>query len=161
VVGFAVCAALALATAPQTADAQVATSACKPGPTTIGGQPAEVFCGPARATVHVAGKTLHFGSGKCTKAFSSLVVNIGTEILTRPTVQTQPYFGANLPLKPTKKGSKPPTVTWASGHSHGTTPLLPAEGPLAKYTLNKNLNGGKFSGTTYPGKQHFTGTFSC
>jgi hypothetical protein len=136
----------------------VAATACKPGPTTIGGQPAEVFCGPARATVLVGGKTLHFvAGGRCTKAFSRLVVNLGTEILTRSTVQTQPYFGASFPLK---AGPKPATVAWASGRSHGSSPLVAAEGPFVKYRL-KGESAGSFSGTTYPGKQRFSGVFSC
>jgi hypothetical protein len=138
-----------------------AAAACKPGPTTINGQPAEVFCGPATATVRVQGKTLHFTGGTCTKAFSRLLVSIGTEILTRATVQTQPYFGASLPLKPGGKGSKAPTVAWASGRSHGASPLVALEGPLVRYTLSKSFKSGTFSGVTYPGKQRFSGVFSC
>jgi hypothetical protein len=137
------------------------TIACSPGPTTIGGQPAEVFCGPARATVHVAGQTLHFTGGTCTKAFSELIANIGTEILTRATVQTQPYFAANLPLTPGRKGSKPPTVSWASGNSHGTTALVAPQGPPVNYTLSPTLNGATFQGVTYPDKHRFSGAFSC
>jgi hypothetical protein len=88
---FALALGFALALAVLVGTARTAI-ACTPGPTTIGGQPAEVFCGPARATVHVAGQTLHFTGGTCTKAYSELIANIGTEILTRATVQTQPYF---------------------------------------------------------------------
>lgn len=157
---LALWAGLALAAWPPAARPQGAATACKPGPTTIGGQPAEVFCGPARATVHVGGKVLHFAGGKCTKAFSRLVVNIGTEILTRSTVQTLPFFGASFPLKPGPTNSKPATVAWASRHSHGASPLVAAEGPVVRYVL-KGGSGGSFSGVTYPGKQHFSGMFSC
>jgi hypothetical protein len=135
--------------------------ACSPGPTTIGGQPAEVFCGPARATVHVAGQTLHFAGGTCTKAFSELIVNIGTEILTRATVQTQPYFAANLPLTQGRKGPKPPTVSWATGNSHGTTALVALQGPPVRYTLSPSLNSATFQGVTYPDKSRFSGALSC
>jgi hypothetical protein len=154
-VAFALVLALLVGTA-QTA------IACSPGPTTIGGQPAEVFCGPARATVYVAGQTLHFTGGTCTKAFSELIANIGTEILTRATtVQTQPYFAANLPLTQGRKGPKPPTVSWASGNSHGTTALVALQGPPVKYTLSPNLNSATFQGVTYPDKRHFSGALNC
>jgi hypothetical protein len=157
---FALALVFALAQAVLAGTARTAI-ACSPGPTTIGGQPAEVFCGPARATVHVAGQTLHFRGGTCTKAFSRVIVDVGTEILTRSTVQTQPYFGASLPVPPSPKASKPPTVAWDSGNSHGASPLIALEGPLVAYTLSKSLTSGKFSGVTYPGRQHFRGTFSC
>jgi hypothetical protein len=146
---------------PAARSAPPAAAACKAGPITIGGQPAEVFCGPARASVRVGGKTLRFVGGRCTRAFSELIVNIGTLILARSTVQRQPYFGASLPLKPGGKGSKPPTVSWASGRSHGASPLLALQGPLVRYTLTNGLRGGIFSGVTYPGKQRFSGAFSC
>jgi hypothetical protein len=156
---LAIAAGLALALAVAVGAAQTAI-ACKPGLTTINGQPAEVFCGPARATVHVGSQTLHLTGGKCTQAFSRLVVNIGTEILTRATVQRQPYFTASFPLTPGPKNSKPATVAWASGRSHGVSPLVAAEGPPVKYLL-RGESGGSFSGVTYPGKQHFAGEFSC
>jgi hypothetical protein len=157
---LAIAAALALALAVAVAAAQTAI-ACNPGPATINGQPAEVFCGPARATVHVAGQTLHFAGGTCTKAFSELIANIGTEILTRATVQTQPYFAANLPLSQGRKGPKPPTVSWASGNSHGTTALVALQGPPVKYTLSPSLGSATFQGVTYPDKRPFSGTLSC
>jgi hypothetical protein len=152
--------AFALTLAAFVGTARTAVS-CSPGPTTIGGQPAEVFCGPARATVHVAGQTLHFTGGTCTKAYSELVANIGTEILTRATVQTQPYFAASFPLTLGRNGPKPPTVSWASGSSHGTTALIPLQGPTVKYTLSPSLNSATFQGVTYPDKRHFSGAFSC
>jgi hypothetical protein len=157
---FAVALGFALALAVLAGTARTAI-ACSPGPTTIAGQPAEVFSGPARATVHVAGQTLHFTGGTCTKAFSELIANIGTEILTRATVQTQPYFAANLPLTEGRKGSKPPTVSWASGNGHGTTALVAPQGPPAKYTLSPTLNGATFQGVTYPDTRRFSGAFSC
>jgi hypothetical protein len=153
--------ALALALAVAVAVAVVQTAiACNPGPTTIDGQPAEVFCGPARATVHVSGQTLHFTGGTCTNAYSELIANIGTEILTRATAQTQPYFAANFPLTLGRK-PKPPTVSWASGNSHGTTALVALQGPPVKYTLSPSLNSATFQGVTYPDKHRFSGALSC
>jgi hypothetical protein len=154
---FALVIAVALALAVAVPAAQTVI-ACNPGPTTINGQPAEIFCGPARATVHVAGQTLHFTGGTCTKAYSELIANIGTEILTRATMQTQPYFAASFPLTPGRKEPKPPTVSWASGSSHGTTALVVLQGPPVKYTLSPSLDSATFQGRHFPGQARFFGS---
>lgn len=87
--------ALALLGAGLACAAQAASGAasCTPGVHPYGGANARTFCGPTKATVVVAGKTIHYAGGDCERGPAYLSVNIGTVVLGTSTKPKPEYFG--------------------------------------------------------------------
>ena len=69
------------ATAQGGASAPAASAACKPGNTTYQGLRARAYCGSASAIVKVAGRTLKYRGGSCTRNAVAVELGIGTLIL--------------------------------------------------------------------------------
>jgi hypothetical protein len=67
--------------------------ACTAGVHPYGGANARTFCGPAKATVVIAGKTIHFAGGNCERGPAYLSLNIGTVVLGTSTKPKPEYFG--------------------------------------------------------------------
>src|SRR5207249_1579106 len=63
--------------ASSTPEARAERSACSAGWKMLRGSPVHVFCGPASATVIVAGRTLRFANGSCTRGSSRFEVDLG------------------------------------------------------------------------------------
>jgi hypothetical protein len=142
----------------------VSSSACKAGVTTFGGAQARVFCGSAKATVTLAGKTVHFTEGTCQRTSQFLSVNIGTVVLGQTSKKQPDYFGLDVGKTPGST-SKPAA---ADGHYTGGTVAIVSGGTsylVRGNTVKITLTGGRtkctISGSLLIPSGSVSGSFSC
>lgn len=167
-------AALAIATS-----AGGASSACKPGVTTINGTSVRVFCGPATATVHVqvgtkTTKTYVFRNGQCDRFQKYFNVNIGKVVLGLST-KTKPAYFALLMSKAPAATALDPVVSKDGTYNGGLLAIETGQGPSyflrgsdqLTVTLTKRRHAGSLVGGR-PGSTLFnqpaikiTGSFTC
>jgi hypothetical protein len=147
-----------------------ATSACKPGVTTIKGFQARVFCGPAKVAAVVNGKKYVIKNGVCERYPTYFLINIGTTVLgigkNRPEL---PYFGLLMGRSPAY--SEPPVNTPGTYHKGLITIDVPGvhehlhNEPDLKIVLKAGLKSGTFSASRpaqYGDKAlKVSGAFSC
>jgi hypothetical protein len=152
-----VAAALAVSTLGATADA--ATAACKAGRTSYQGLQAWRYCGPAKATVKVAGKTLRFSGGSCSRRPTSFEIAIGINIVEhtkkpRPrffTIYLGKYFGRGTAAAKDGTYKAVAAVYVSGGRVNVFEPTVALKG---------NRTRGSFDGRLVDGTQ-VSGTFAC
>ena len=168
-IGFVVAASVAAASALALSGVSSgATTSCTAGMTTVGGHSARVFCGPARATVHVAGRTIHFAGGSCQRTAKALTLQIGTVVLGAKS-QKIPYFGVEIGKY---LGASPgnPVAAKDGTYTGGLVVVRNRAGAWdlngydksVKVTLQGNRSHGTFTGKTYFSPHtRVSGSFTC
>src|SRR5262245_6405909 len=144
-------------------------STCTAGMTTVGGNSARVFCGPAKATVQVAGKTIHYSGGSCERTGKYLALQIGTVVLGVKKNQKIPYFSVLIGKYPgafagNSAAGKDGTYTGGLVSVRGPAGTWDLNGydKSVKVTLKGNRSRGTFTGNTYFSPHtHVSGKFSC